>query len=73
MLAYSFAIWLGAVIPAPGGAGTVDAGLVAGLLVFQVDLPHAVAAVLIFRLVSFWLPLILGFGPLFWAYRRGYL
>jgi glycosyltransferase 2 family protein len=73
MLAYSFAIWLGAVIPAPGGAGTVDAGLVAGLVAFRVELPQAVAAVLIFRLVSFWLPLVLGVGPLFWAYRRRYL
>lgn len=73
MLAYSFAIWVGAVIPAPGGAGTVDAGLVAGLLVFQVALPEAVAAVLIFRLISFWLPLVLGFGPLYASYRRGYL
>ncbi len=73
MLAFSFAIWLGTVIPAPGGAGTVDAGLVTGLLVFHVALPEAVAAVLIFRLVSFWLPLILGFGPLYISYQKGYL
>lgn len=73
MLAYSFAIWLGAVIPAPGGVGSVDAGLVTGLLVFKVDVVQAIAAVLIFRLISFWLPFIIGIVPLIWSYRRGYL
>ncbi len=73
MLAYSFGIWLGAVIPAPGGVGSVEAGLVAGLLVFKVDLAQAVAAVLIFRLISFWLPLVFGVIPLLWSYKKGYL
>ncbi len=72
-LAYSFGIWLGAVIPAPGGVGSVEAGLVAGLLVFKVDLAQAVAAVLIFRLISFWLPLVFGVIPLLWSYKKGYL
>ncbi|MEI9913857.1 MAG: lysylphosphatidylglycerol synthase transmembrane domain-containing protein [Candidatus Saccharibacteria bacterium] len=73
MLAYSFGIWLGAVIPAPGGVGSVEAGLVTGLLAFKIDLTQAVAAVLIFRLISFWLPLIFGTLPLLWSYRKGYL
>ncbi|HEY1645487.1 MAG TPA: lysylphosphatidylglycerol synthase domain-containing protein, partial [Candidatus Saccharimonadales bacterium] len=73
MLAYSFAIWIGAIIPAPGGVGSVEAGLVTGLLAFRVDLTQAVAAVLIFRLLSFWLPMIIGTIPLIWSYRRGYL
>ena len=47
MVAYSFAIWLGTVIPAPGGAGSVDAGLVSGLLIFKISLPQVVAAVII--------------------------
>ncbi|MHB1864721.1 MAG: lysylphosphatidylglycerol synthase transmembrane domain-containing protein [Candidatus Saccharimonadales bacterium] len=73
MLAYSFAIWLGAIIPAPGGVGSVEAGLVSGLLAFKVSLAQAIAAVLVFRLISFWLPLILGVVPLLWSYRRNYL
>lgn len=73
MLAYSFAVWLGAVIPAPGGVGSVDAGLVTGLLVFRVDVTQAIATVLIFRLISFWLPFIAGVIPLIWSYRHGYL
>jgi glycosyltransferase 2 family protein len=73
MVAYSFAIWLGAAIPAPGGVGSVETGLAAALVAFKVDLTQAIAAVLIFRLLSFWLPLLLGIGPLIWSFKRGYL
>jgi len=73
MLAFSFAIWLGAVIPVPGGVGSVEAGLVGALVAFNLALPQAVAAVLIFRLISFWLPLILGMPALVWVRRRGYI
>ncbi len=73
MLVYSFAVWLGVAIPAPGGVGSVEAGLVGGLVAFRTSLPHAVAAVLVFRLISFWIPLFIGSIPLIWSYRRGYL
>jgi len=73
MLAYSFAIWLGSVIPAPGGFGSVEAGLVAALVAFDVSLSQAVACVLVFRLISFWLPLLGGIPALFWSRRKGYL
>ena len=73
MLAYSFAIGLGAAIPAPGGAGSVDAGLAGALVAYHLPLSQAVAAVLVFRLISFWLPMILGVPALIWSRRRGYI
>jgi undecaprenyl-diphosphatase len=73
MLAYSFAIWLGSVLPAPGGFGSVEAGLVAALVAFDVSLSQAVACVLVFRLISFWLPLIGGIPALVWSRRKGYI
>ena len=73
MVAFSFAIWLGAVIPAPGGVGSVEAGLVAGLVAFKVDITQAVAAVLVFRLISFWIPLLLGIPALVWSFNKKYL
>lgn len=73
MLVYSFGVWIGAAIPAPGGVGSVEAGLAGGLIAFKTSLAHAVAAVLVFRLISLWLPLFIGFIPLVWSYRRGYL
>lgn len=73
MLAFSFGIWLGAIIPAPGGVGSVEAGLVAGLVAFKLDITQAVAAVLVFRLISFWIPLILGIPALVWSFNKKYL
>jgi uncharacterized protein (TIRG00374 family) len=73
MLAYSFAIWIGSIIPAPGGLGSVEAGLITALVTFGIRLDQALAAVLVFRLISFWLPLITGIPPLIWSRRKGYI
>ncbi|HEY4964616.1 MAG TPA: YbhN family protein [Candidatus Saccharimonadales bacterium] len=73
MLAYSFAIWISSIIPAPGGFGPVDAGLVAALVAFGINLNQAIACVLIFSLVSFWLPLVGGVPALIWSRRKGYI
>lgn len=40
----------------PGGAGFAEAGLVGGLALFGIDGGSAVAPVLIFRIVSYWIP-----------------
>lgn len=73
MLAFSFSIWVGAIIPSPGGVGSVEAGLVAGLLAFKVDIAEALAAVLVFWVISFWVPFILGIPALIWSFKKGYL
>ena len=55
--------------PTPGGIGTTDAFLVVGLSSVGIDLPYAVAASLVFRLVTFWLPIIPGMIAVHFAYR----
>lgn len=55
--------------PTPGGIGTTDAFLVVGLTSVGIDLPYAVAASLVFRLVTFWLPIIPGMIAVHFAYR----
>lgn len=62
---YLLASAAGAASRIPGGVGVTEAMLVAGLVIFGVPAPPAVAAVLTFRLVSFWLPI----GPAALAYR----
>ncbi|WP_245669552.1 lysylphosphatidylglycerol synthase transmembrane domain-containing protein [Nocardia speluncae] len=52
---------LGAAGPTPAGLGVVEASLVAGLAVVGVPAAPAVAGVLAFRLVTFWLPAGIGF------------
>ncbi len=62
--AISFVYLAGATIgqaaPTPGGLGVVEAALAAGLTAAGMDGGLAVSAVLVFRLLTFWLPTIPG-------------
>ena len=64
-LAQVGAVYLGASIiaaaaPTPGGLGAMEAALVAGFTAVGVDGGIAVAAVLSYRLATFWLPILPG-------------
>jgi uncharacterized protein (TIRG00374 family) len=61
---------LGGLLPIPGGIGGVDGGLIGALLVYGVPAAAAAAAVVAYRAILFWLPLILG-GAAFAALRKG--
>jgi uncharacterized protein (TIRG00374 family) len=50
----------GNLLPMPGGVGGVEGGMIAALAAFEVDAGQAVVAVLLFRAMTFWLPLIPG-------------
>ena len=64
---------IGTAVPVPGGAGVVEAGLIAGLTSAGVPQDQAVAAVLIQRLCTAYLPPIWGWLTLVWLRRREYL
>lgn len=51
---------VGSAAPTPGGLGTVEAALIAGLVSVGVPNDIAVPAVLLYRLVTFWLPILPG-------------
>ena len=55
---------LGSIIPTPGGLGAVEAALTAGLTAAGVPGGIAVSAVLLFRLLTFWFPVPLGWVSL---------
>ena len=61
---------LGSIIPTPGGLGAVEAALTAGLTAAGVPGAVSVSAVLLFRLLTFWLPVPLGWGALNFLERR---
>jgi len=61
---------LGGALPLPGGVGGIDGGLIGTLVVFGVPAAATTAAVLAYRVILFWLPLVVG-GFAFWALRRG--
>ena len=47
--------------PSPaGGVGTLDAGLIGAFLIYGIPIDTVLPAVLTFRLVGFWLPIIPG-------------
>ncbi|MDX6681638.1 MAG: putative heme transporter [Solirubrobacteraceae bacterium] len=53
--------------PSPaGGVGTVDAGLIGAFVLFGVDENTVFPAILMFRIVNFWLPIPVGV----WAFLR---
>jgi uncharacterized membrane protein YbhN (UPF0104 family) len=61
---------LGGLLPIPGGIGAIDGGLIGALIVFGLPATATAAAVLAYRLVLFWIPLVLG-AAAFVALRRG--
>ena len=61
---------LGGLLPIPGGIGGIDGGLIGTMIVYGLPAAATAAAVLAYRVILFWLPLVLG-GAAFAALRRG--
>jgi uncharacterized membrane protein YbhN (UPF0104 family) len=55
---------LASAAPTPGGLGAVEAVLLAALTGIGIPAPQALASVFLFRLATFWLPIIPGFVSL---------
>ena len=55
---------LGGILPLPGGIGGIDGGLIGTLIVYGIPVAEATAAVLAYRVVLFWIPLLMGIPAL---------
>ena len=64
---------IGQAAPTPGGLGGVEAALVAGLTAGGLDGGLAVSAVLLFRLITFWMPTVPGYWAFNWLTKKGAL
>jgi uncharacterized protein (TIRG00374 family) len=51
---------LGGLLPIPGGVGGIDGGLIGTLIVYGAPAGTVAAAVLAYRLILFWVPLLVG-------------
>ncbi len=51
---------LGGLLPIPGGIGGIDGGLIGTLIIYGSPAAVVAAAVLAYRMILFWLPLLLG-------------
>ena len=65
-LVYLAALPVASLLPVPGGVGILDTLLVAGELLDGASIVPAIVAVLVFRLITYWLVIIPGFV----AYRH---
>jgi undecaprenyl-diphosphatase len=63
---------IAAASPTPGGLGAAEAAYVAALAAAGVEASLAVAGVLVFRLVTFWLPTLPGWFAFRWLRHREY-
>ena len=71
LLAFTAASMLGLLPFTPGGLGFVEAGLTAALVLAGVSGGNALVTTLVYRLLTFWLPLPIGAIAAF-AFRRRY-
>ncbi|WP_405976107.1 flippase-like domain-containing protein [Streptomyces sp. NBC_00988] len=71
--AYMAARLIANAAPVPGGLGALEAGLIAGLTTLGVAAGAATSAVLVYRLLTFWLNVPLGALALSFVQRRGYV
>jgi uncharacterized protein (TIRG00374 family) len=61
---------LGGLLPLPGGIGGIDGGLLGALVVYGTPAAVTAAAVLAYRVILFWLPLVIG-AFAFLSLRKG--
>lgn len=61
------------ITPTPGGIGGAEAGLVAGFVSIGVDSGTALSISLIYRLITFWLPILPGFFAFHFASKKEYI
>jgi undecaprenyl-diphosphatase len=61
------------VAPTPGGLGALEAALISGLVAAGLDSSVAVPAVFLFRLATYWLPILPGWICFEWLQRHDYL
>ncbi|MDE0572170.1 lysylphosphatidylglycerol synthase domain-containing protein [Demequina sp. B12] len=64
---------VGAVVPTPGGLGAVELALGTGLTSAGVPVGVATSVVLIYRFITYWLRIPLGWGAMTWLQRKGEL
>jgi glycosyltransferase 2 family protein len=61
---------VGMAAPTPGGLGGVEAVLAAGLTAMGIPAAQAISGVLVFRIATFWLPILAGWLSYQWLQRR---
>lgn len=70
---FTIGVTAASVTPTPGGIGGAEAGLVAGFVSVGLDSSTALSITLVYRFVTFWLPIIPGAIAFHFASKRKYI
>ncbi len=70
MLIFTFGLSTGTVTPTPGGLGGFEAGLTAGFVAYHIGSGSALAIALLFRLITYWLMLLVGIVAFIMSQRK---
>jgi len=66
-------VGVASITPTPGGIGGAEAGLVAGFVSVGVPADQGLSIALLYRFITYWLPLLPGFIAFHMAARKGYI
>lgn len=69
LIAMSTGAVVGAAVPTPGGLGSLETGMVATLALFGYSVEFSTAGVLLYRLITYWGPIIPGYISLAYLSR----
>lgn len=72
VVVFTIGIGVGTATPTPGGLGGLEAGMAAGLIAYGVPGTTALAAVILYRLISYWLTLLIGAVAFIYCQRHNY-
>lgn len=69
LVAYTIGNIAAGLVPTPGGLGAAEAGIYSGLILVGVDVTSAITITLLYRLISYWLPILPGYYY-FWSLKK---
>ena len=72
LLVYTAGNIMASLVPTPGGLGSAEAGIYAGLTIAGLSTVDAISVTMLYRLISYWIPLLPGYIA-FWHLRKSVL
>jgi uncharacterized membrane protein YbhN (UPF0104 family) len=70
MVTLSFGVAAASALPTPGGIGAAEAGIFAGLHNYGLPTADALSIAILYRIITFWLPMIGGLGGIYLLHRN---
>ena len=73
IIIFTFGITASTAVPTPGGLGGFEAGLAAGFILYGIGNSAALTIAVLYRLITYWLSVVIGAAALIYAKKRHYI